>query len=131
MGTHAMTEQITDVPNSLSWRKARTRAALVRAAQSSMAARKPTAPILEITQAADVGMGSFYNHFQTTEELSLAAVEEALDRHGATLDELPIGREHAAEVFAQSLHLTGRPHRRSPGPSNAVHPRADTSSAGC
>ena len=26
-------------------------------------------PVLEITQAADVGMGSFYNHFESKEEL--------------------------------------------------------------
>jgi AcrR family transcriptional regulator len=114
MGTHAMTEQIADVPNSLSWRKARTRAALVRVAQSSMAAGKPTAPRLEITQAADVGMGSFYNHFQTTEELSLAAVEEALDRHGAVLDELTADLDDPAQIFAQSFRLTGRLHRRNP-----------------
>lgn len=57
-------------PNRLERRKRRARAALVKAAQSFLAAGKPTVPILEITQAADVGMGSFYNHFQAREELS-------------------------------------------------------------
>jgi len=31
-------------------------------------------PVLEITQAADVGMGSFYNHFDSKEQLFEAAV---------------------------------------------------------
>lgn len=56
---------ITGTPNRLDRRKARTRAALIGAAQACIAAGKTNVPILEITQAADVGMGSFYNHFQT------------------------------------------------------------------
>jgi AcrR family transcriptional regulator len=68
--------------NRLEQRKARTRAALVRAAQTFIAAGEQNVPILEITQAADVGMGSFYNHFQTKEELFQAAVEDALDAYG-------------------------------------------------
>lgn len=109
-----MTEQITDAPNRLDRRKARTRAALVRAAQSFMAAGKLNAPILEITQAADVGMGSFYNYFQSKDELFHAAVEDALDRHGAVLDELTADLDDPAQVFAQSFRLTGRLHRRDP-----------------
>ena len=45
-------------------------------------------PVLEITQAADVGMGSFYNHFDSKEELFEAAVADVLDAHGALLDQL-------------------------------------------
>ncbi|MVU80685.1 TetR family transcriptional regulator [Nocardia sp. ET3-3] len=101
-------------PNRLERRKARTRAALVSAAQALLAAGKGNAPILEITQAADVGMGSFYNHFQSREELFEAAVEEALDRHGAVLDQLCEDLEDPAQVFAQSFRLTGRLHRRNP-----------------
>ncbi|MCX5046396.1 TetR/AcrR family transcriptional regulator [Aldersonia sp. NBC_00410] len=109
-----MTEHITDAPNRLDRRKARTRAALVRAAQSFMAAGKLNAPILEITQAADVGMGSFYNYFQSKDELFHAAVEDALDRHGAVLDELTADLDDPAQIFAQSFRLTGRLHRRDP-----------------
>ncbi len=43
-------------------------------------------PVLEITQAADVGMGSFYNHFDSKEQLFQAAINEVLDAHGALLD---------------------------------------------
>ncbi|MGW4330937.1 TetR/AcrR family transcriptional regulator [Nocardia sp. NPDC004573] len=70
--------------------------------------------ILEITQAADVGMGSFYNHFQTREELFQVAVEEALDLHGAALDALCEQLDDSAQIFAQSFRLTGRLHRRNP-----------------
>jgi hypothetical protein len=49
-----------DTPNRLERRKQRTRAALIRAAQAFIASGKLNVPILEITQAADVGMGSFY-----------------------------------------------------------------------
>ena len=40
-------------PSRLERRKARTRAALIEAAQSFIAAGRVSAPILEITQAAD------------------------------------------------------------------------------
>ncbi|MGK3208700.1 TetR/AcrR family transcriptional regulator [Amycolatopsis sp. MEPSY49] len=101
-------------PSRLERRKARTRAALIRAAQVLIAEGKTAVPILEITQAADVGMGSFYNHFETKEQLYQAAVEDALDVHGALLDELTTDLDDPAQVFAQSFRLTGRLHRRHP-----------------
>lgn len=109
-----MSEQTGAEPNRLERRKARTRSALVSAAQSFLAAGKPNVPILEITQAADVGMGSFYNHFESREDLFRAAIEEALDRHGSTLDVLTEGIDDPAHIFAQSFRLTGRLHRRNP-----------------
>ena len=79
----------SDVPvNRLERRKQRTRAALIKAAQAFIAAGKVNVPVLEITQAADVGMGSFYNHFESKEQLFDAAVAEVLDAHGALLDQL-------------------------------------------
>ncbi|WP_054815723.1 TetR/AcrR family transcriptional regulator [Nocardia arizonensis] len=109
-----MTAHNGSEPNRLERRKARTRAALVGAAQSLLAEGRINVPILEITQAADVGMGSFYNHFASREELFQAAVEEALDRHGAMLDLLCADIDDTAEVFAQSFRLTGRLHRLHP-----------------
>jgi AcrR family transcriptional regulator len=87
---------------------------LLKAAQSFIAAGRLNAPILEITQAADVGMGSFYNHFATKEELFTAAVEDVLDQHGALLDRPAEGIDDPAVVFAQSFRLMGRLHRREP-----------------
>ena len=101
-------------PSRLDRRKAQTRAALIRAAQTFIAEGKLNVAVLEITQAADVGMGSFYNHFETKEQLFQAATEAALDLHGAFLDELTDGLTDPAEIFAQSFRLTGRLHRREP-----------------
>jgi AcrR family transcriptional regulator len=109
-----MARQTRHAPNRLERRKAHTRSALVRAAQTFIAAGKLNVPILELTQAADVGMGSFYNHFDSREQLFQAAVEDALERYGALLDELTVGLDDPAQVFAQSFRLTGRLHRRSP-----------------
>jgi len=109
-----MAQEQTSPPNRLDRRKARTRAALIKAAQALIANGKTAVPILEITQAADVGMGSFYNHFQTKEELFHAAVEDALDAFGAALDALSTEQDDPAEVFARSFRLTGRLHRLQP-----------------
>lgn len=106
-----MSEQVR---SRLERRKARTRAALVRAAQNLIAAGRTNVPVLEITQAADVGMGSFYNHFETKEQLYEAAVEAALEAQGALLDELTTDLADPAHVFAQNFRLVGRLHRRLP-----------------
>ena len=100
--------------NRLDRRKARTRAALIRAAQRLIAEGRTNVSILEITQAADVGMGSFYNHFETKEQLYDAAVEAVMDAYGQRLDQVTAGIEDPAEVFASSFRLTGRLHRREP-----------------
>lgn len=109
-----MAQPTREASNRLERRKARTRAALVRAAQGFIAAGKLNVPILDITQAADVGMGSFYNHFETKEQLFQVAVEDALDTLGALLDDLTVGLTDPAHVFAQSTRLVGRFHRRNP-----------------
>src|SRR6187200_2101186 len=103
-----MTEAQPVADNRLERRKMRTRAALIRAAQGFIAAGKVNAPVLEITQAADVGMGSFYNHFESKEELFEAAITEVLDTHGALLDQLTSSIDDPAEIFARSYRLTGR-----------------------
>ena len=63
--------------------------------------------MLEITQAADVGMGSFYNHFDSKEQLFQAALNEVFDSFGAMLDRLP-PVDDPAEMFARSFRLTVR-----------------------
>jgi AcrR family transcriptional regulator len=109
-----MAQQTGRTPGRLERRKASTRAALVRAAQGFIASGRVNVAVLEITQAADVGMGSFYNHFETKEQLFRAAVADAIEQHGTLLDELTEGMEDPAHIFAQSFRLTGRLHRRSP-----------------
>ena len=100
--------------NRLERRKAQTRAALIAAAQHFIAAGQQNVPILEITQAADVGLGSFYNHFQSKEELFEAAVEDVLELLGGLLDQLTASIDDPAAVFAQSFRLFGRFHRKNP-----------------
>ena len=115
---------VTDQPeasvNRLERRKQRTRAALIKAAQSFIAAGKVNVPVLEITQAADVGMGSFYNHFESKEQLFDAAVADVLDTHGAMLDQLTASIDDPAETFACSYRLTGRLFRRRPQESQIL-----------
>ena len=115
-----MTEAQPVADNRLQRRKMRTRAALIRAAQTFVAAGKLNVPVLEITQAADVGMGSFYNHFDSKEELFQAAVNEVLDELGAILDKLTGEGEDPAETFARSFRLVGRLFRRRPEMSRVL-----------
>src|ERR1700744_1002397 len=107
-------------PNRLARRKERTRTALVKAAQRLIAEGRVNAPVLEITQAADVGMGSFYNHFDSKEQLFEAAVADVLDAHGALLDRLTAAIDDPAEMFATSYRLTGRLFRRRPQESDIL-----------
>ena len=106
--------------NRLERRKQRTRAALVKAAQRLIAEGRVNVPVLEITKAADVGMGSFYNHFDSKEQLFEAAVADVLDAHGAMLDRLTESIDDPAETFATSFRLTGRLFRRRPQESEIL-----------
>lgn len=115
-----MTEESAEPANRLTRRKQRTRAALIKSAQAFIAAGKLNVPVLEITQAADVGMGSFYNHFSSKDELFEAAVADVLDAHGALLDQLTAAVADPAETFACSFRLTGRLFRRRPQESQIL-----------
>jgi AcrR family transcriptional regulator len=106
--------------NRLERRKQRTRAALIKAAQRLIAEGRVNVPVLEITQAADVGMGSFYNHFDSKAQLFEAAVVDVLDAHGAMLDRLTESIDDPAETFATSFRLTGRLFRRRPQESEIL-----------
>jgi AcrR family transcriptional regulator len=99
--------------NRLERSKQRTRAALIAAAKHFIAVGRVDAPVLEITQAADIGMGSFYNHFDSKEELFEAALDELFERFGVTLDRLRPAAD-PAETFARSFRLTARWLRHRP-----------------
>jgi AcrR family transcriptional regulator len=109
-----MTEASERAPSRLDRRKAQTRAVLIGAAQAFLASGRADVTVSEIAKAADVGHGTFYNHFDSKEEILRVAIEEALDAHGAMLDALTGPLEDPAEVFAQSFRLTGRLHRWQP-----------------
>ncbi len=111
----------TETPvNRLERRKQRTRMALIGAAQQLIVEGRLNVPVLEITQLADVGMGSFYNHFDSKDELFEAAVADVLDSYGALLDTLTAEMDDPAETFAASFRLTGRFFRRRPQESRIL-----------
>jgi AcrR family transcriptional regulator len=96
-------------------RKAQTRAKLIGAARSMLAAgTAQQASIQEITDAADVGFGSFYNHFASKNELFEAAVADVLEETGTLLDGLGTEAEDPALTFARSVRLTTRLTRTRP-----------------
>ncbi|WP_434444372.1 TetR/AcrR family transcriptional regulator [Lentzea sp. E54] len=89
-------------------RKARTRKALVDAARAFLAEGCREVSIQEITDAADVGFGSFYNHFTSKEELFATALVDVLEEHGRLVDQATSEIDDPAEVFAASVRLTVR-----------------------
>ncbi|MGO9277334.1 MAG: TetR/AcrR family transcriptional regulator [Streptosporangiaceae bacterium] len=90
-------------------RKARTRQALIDAAVRLIAeGREDRASIQEITEEADIGFGSFYNHFDTKEQLFQTASEEVLERWGQMIDRASAGISDPAELFAVGLRISGR-----------------------
>ena len=73
-------------------RKARTRQALINAVVRLIAeGRGDRASIAEITEEADIGFGSFYNHFDSKEQLFATASEEVLERWGQLIDRASAG----------------------------------------
>ncbi|WP_010291342.1 TetR/AcrR family transcriptional regulator, partial [Streptomyces sp. SA3_actF] len=90
-------------------RRARTRQALLRAARQVLAEDGDTSvSIQEIAQRADVGFGSFYNHFSSKTELFEAAVEDALEEFGSTFDARLASVDDPAELLAAGFRLSVR-----------------------
>jgi AcrR family transcriptional regulator len=90
-------------------RKARTRQALIDAAVQLIAeGRGDRASIQEITEAADIGFGSFYNHFDNKDQLFATASAEVMERWGQLIDAACAGIADPAEVFATSFRISGR-----------------------
>ena len=90
-------------------RKARTHEALINAAVRLIAeGRGERASIQEITEEADIGFGSFYNHFESKGQLFQAASEQVLERWGQMSDHASAGIADPAERLAVGLRLSGR-----------------------
>jgi AcrR family transcriptional regulator len=86
-------------------RKARTRRSLLDAARALFSSKGvETTTIAEIAEKADVGVGSFYNHFETKEDLLAALLEEAL----ATQLERLQARQAAADDPAEVISIAHR-----------------------
>ncbi|MEU0225514.1 TetR/AcrR family transcriptional regulator [Streptomyces sp. NPDC006284] len=95
--------------NRFERRRAETRGALVRAARQILAETGDTsASIQAIAERADVGFGSFYNHFESKTELFDAAVADALEEFGQSFDERLAGIDDPAELVAAGFRLSAR-----------------------
>jgi AcrR family transcriptional regulator len=95
--------------NRLDRRKARTRQALIDAAVRLIAeGRGERASITEITEEADIGFGSFYNHFDSKEQLFGTASGELLEQWGQVIDQACADISDPAEAFAVALRISGR-----------------------
>ncbi|MFB0615005.1 TetR/AcrR family transcriptional regulator [Streptomyces sp. AGS-58] len=95
--------------NRFERRRAETRQALVRAARQILAETGDTAVSIQaIAERADVGFGSFYNHFESKTELFDAAVTDALEEFGQVIDARVEGIDDPAELVAAGFRLTAR-----------------------
>jgi len=90
-------------------RKARTRKKLLDAA-SMLFAQGPLeeTSIVEITDAADVGLGTFYNHFESKSELLKALADDYLINYAEGLDALIADVTDPAAIFCLSYRYTIR-----------------------
>src|SRR5438105_10455933 len=90
-------------------RKARTRQALIDAAVRLIAeGRGDRASIQQITEEADIGFGSFYNHFDSKEQLFQTASQEVLEHWGQMIDRAVAGITDPAELLAVGMRVSGR-----------------------
>lgn len=100
-----------DLPEAKSPRGARrkrdTRARLLGAALHLMASRGVAGvTINEITEQADVGFGSFYNHFESKDAIYAALIEEVIGHFAVALDKLGEQLTDPAEKIAASARYT-------------------------
>lgn len=96
-------------------RKRETRGRLLEAALALVATRGVEhVTINEITEAADVGFGSFYNHFESKDALHAALFEWVFEAFGTQLDALVSGVIDPAEVVALGVRHTLMRAQREP-----------------
>ncbi|MFD0360282.1 TetR/AcrR family transcriptional regulator [Nocardia sp. GCM10030253] len=100
--------------NRIDRRRERTRNALLGAARKFLSEGRSAVSIQEITDAADVGFGSFYNHFESKDQLFDEAVRSVLQVYSEMRDGIVALYDDPAEVFAVSFRMTGRLQRQVP-----------------
>ncbi|MEU4562194.1 helix-turn-helix domain-containing protein [Actinoplanes sp. NPDC023936] len=93
----------------LDQRRARTRAALIGAARTLLVVRDAEeVSVQEITDAADVGFGTFYNHFSSKQQLFAAALDQVAEEHAAMLEKVTAEMADPAEAVAVVVRVTAR-----------------------
>ena len=70
--------------------------------------RGERASIQEITEEADIGFGSFYNHFESKDQLFETASRRSSSAGASMIDGACAGITDPAEVFSVSLRLSAR-----------------------
>ena len=96
-------------PTRATARRERTRRALIYAAATFLTDGRVNATIQEITDHADVAVGTFYNHFASRGDLYDATVLDALEtieQHTIAVQELAI--DDPAEVVSIGIRSFGR-----------------------
>ncbi len=90
-------------------RRNETRRRLVEAAARVIAEKGLDATtIKDITDAADVGFGSFYNHFESKDAIASAAVDAILTRLGQAIDAFNSTESNPLEMVAAGIGNTIR-----------------------
>ena len=88
-------------------RRRETRSRLLGAALKLMSARGVDGvAVNEITEEADVGFGSFYNHFPSKEAIHAALIEHVFGAYADALDRALSGVTDPAEILAASIRHT-------------------------
>jgi len=102
-------------PDRRARRREQTRAKLLAAARSLFARQGvEKTRINEITEEADVGFGSFYNHFDSKEAIVEAVLADALASHAAALRAVTDELDDPAEVISAAHRYFVRLARTDP-----------------
>jgi len=99
-----MVTKATEVkPTRSSRRREKSRTSLILAAREMMSVKGVDATtIADITEAADLGFGTFYNHFKSKDEIVDAAMADMVERLADEIDQLiaPIEDPFFAQIVA-------------------------------
>jgi AcrR family transcriptional regulator len=102
-------------PDRHARRRGQTHAKLIEAAKALFARQGvENTRINEITDEADVGFGSFYNHFDSKEAIVEAVLEQTLTAQAAAVDAITSQLDDPAEVIAAAHRHFVRQARSDP-----------------
>jgi AcrR family transcriptional regulator len=102
-------------PDRHARRREVTRTKLIEATKALIARKGvDNTRIQEITEEADVGFGSFYNHFASKEEVIEAVLAETIGAQGAEIDALTAELEDPAEIISAAHRSFVRRARSDP-----------------
>src|SRR5580700_1203082 len=106
---------MTTTPDRHSRRREATRTKLIEAAKALIARQGvDNTRIQEITEEADVGFGSFYNHFESKDAIVEAVLVDTVTLQGAEIDTLTSQLTDPAEVVSAAHRIFVRRARSDP-----------------